>query len=610
MVNNVPTSWEYDNSLEMLFLFYQCTDELLSEITPDTYVLPLHNALTAFREIENTYTLLKHFDIIDSYYLKYIPPIIDEFLSLTEDDYILKRILGRRLDSIRTGFTEASKRAALLEQWIGLFKQACTHKQYRDAYRNEISYLVQNTSNKNKLLLCVKNYYICLIHLGYHREYLYISAKKFFDNKNVCIFKKSQIDDFLNLYICTPKEFEFLVLMNTDVIDYLDTISNNIRIGKNVKKVDIEKERSILCKDFSVNELFKSYDNKKNPATAHEKVAIIHFKDDAYDPYSAAINLENSVNFLQTFTHYFKHFNPSKQIFKTLLKSDDGHYTELGLPRKLQKRPFISQGTIDLRIKNIMTAKSMSPESFYSLANAVSMHTEAFNSKSTTTLLRTFWTALETLFSNPSPKGMQNNVINSILPIIQKTYILKLLRTLYSQLCNALDSNTIDELGIQSFKQFVEYFSRYSETSPEMKIIYNKLTQNPLLRSRLFNIRKSFKDGYTIGKLLDKHNTKILWQLTRLYRMRNIATHLGQEMEGMEIAVNHLHNYFDYAVNYMLCKSENERYTVSVSSLAFEAKNDNRIHQELLKTGEPLSINNYMCFLFGPDESLIRFEFE
>ena len=610
MINNVPTSWEYDDSLEMLFLFYQCTDELLSEITPDTYVLPLHNALTAFREIEGTYTLLKHFDIIDSYYLKYVPPIIDEFLSLTEDDYILKRILGRKLDSIRTGFTEASKQAVLLEKWIGLFKQACTPKQYRDAYRNEISYLVQNTIDKNKLLLCVKNYFICLIHLGYHREYLYISAKKFFDNKNVCISKKSQIDDFLNLYICTPKEFEFLVLMNTDVIDYLDTISNNVSISKNIKKVDIENERAILCKDFAVNELFKSYDYKRHHATAHENVAIIHFKDNAYDPYSAAINLENSVDFLQTFTHYFKHFYPSKQIFMTLLKSDDEHYTELSLPRKLQKRPFISQGTIDLRIKNIMTAKSMSSEAFYSLANAVSMHAEAFNSKSTTMLLRSFWTALETLFSNPSPKGMQDNVINSILPIIQKTYILKLLRTLYSQLCNALDSNAIDELRIQSFKKFVEYFSRHSETSDEMKMIYDKLAQNPLLRSRLYNIRKSLKDGYAIAKLLDKHNTKILWQLTRLYRMRNIATHLGEEMQGIEVAVNHLHNYFDYAVNYMLCKSENERYIVSVSSLVFEAKNDNRIHQELLKTDELLSINNYMCFLFGPDESLIDYEFE
>lgn len=91
---------------------------------------------------------------------------------------------------------------------------------------------------------------------------------------------------------------------------------------------------------------------------------------------------------------------------------------------------------------------------------------------------------------------------------------------------------------------------------------------------------------------------------------RVIATHLGTEVKGIEVALNHLHNYFDYVVNFMLCKSENGDYLESTSAVVFEAKNDNKIHYELLKTGENLSQDNFQTYLFGPDPYLIAYKFE
>lgn len=42
MIYRIPENWIYNESLEMLYLFYQKADELLSETSPDTYSLPLH----------------------------------------------------------------------------------------------------------------------------------------------------------------------------------------------------------------------------------------------------------------------------------------------------------------------------------------------------------------------------------------------------------------------------------------------------------------------------------------------------------------------------------------------------------------------------------------
>lgn len=75
-------------------------------------------------------------------------------------------------------------------------------------------------------------------------------------------------------------------------------------------------------------------------------------------------------------------------------------------------------------------------------------------------------------------------------------------------------------------------------------------------------------------------------------------------------SVGTIGNYFDYVVNYMLCKSENGDYVISTAAVVFEAKNDNQIYYERLKDNKPLSKDNYLVYLFGPDSNLIKYQFE
>ena len=310
------------------------------------------------------------------------------------------------------------------------------------------------------------------------------------------------------------------------------------------------------------------------------------------------------------FMVYFKHFYATNQVYKFLLKDDNGNYHEFKLPYKLRKRPYIQQNLMDKRITNILAQKAMTPFAFISLAHAIEMHAESLESKNYSALIRTFWTALETLFLNPSVNSGRENVINSVISIIQKTYLLKITRLIYSQVCETLPSQELEKFDIKTYKSFLLFFSSHEAGSEEMKKLYSCLGDNILLRSRIYNLRNSLKSGKKISEFLSKHETKINWQLKRLYRIRNIATHLGSEAGGLSIAVNHLHSYFDYIVNYMLCKSENGDIIVDISTLVLETINDNRIHNELLKSNEPLSASNYMKYFFGPDSRLIDYQFE
>ena len=72
-------------------------------------------------ELREIYHLLKKYNIINTYYKSYISPIIEEFLDTTEDDYILKKILGARLERIRTGFSESIDNSAVFYLFSGKF---------------------------------------------------------------------------------------------------------------------------------------------------------------------------------------------------------------------------------------------------------------------------------------------------------------------------------------------------------------------------------------------------------------------------------------------------------------------------------------------------------
>jgi len=613
MINHPPENWEYNDSMEMLFLFYQCSDELLSEITPDSYALPLHNTLTLLREVEDVFFLLKEHGAIGEFYLKYIPPIIEEFLQQAEKDYLFKALLGARFSSILTGFKEAEKESSHLQDWLELVRTLFTTKEYLNVFREEIIKLVTTTKKKCKLLCCISNFYSTLRWIGYSREYLYRTTKQYFANQKITANDTKTIANFLNIFDGKPKQYDFLILLDVDSIEYIDSISEDNDKSMNIEKIDIEKERDELEKDPIAAKMLHEYESwSARLSKAHKKLAIVRYSDDDLDPFAVAYNFSKRVAFLQAFARYFKHFYFSKQIYVFLQKDDSGRYLKIIPHSNLQKRPFVEQSIIDSRIRNIIYVKSMGPRAYHSIARAINMHAEAFDSRSTLTIFKTFWTALEALFSSENVAPTRDKIFKGVLQIIQKTYILKKMRALFVQLNDAVSLQERENLSIDSFDSFLCYFARYKADSSEMKKIYALLKDNPLLRTRLFTMRKDFNKGKDIKKILDDHSKKIEWQLKRLYRIRNIATHLGRELNGAEVALNHLHNYFDFIVNYMLCKAENDNYVASTSAVVFEAKNDNQIYDEFLKTkkDEDLSGDNYLNLLFGPDKNLVKYQFE
>ena len=183
-------------------------------------------------------------------------------------------------------------------------------------------------------------YFTCLIRMGYSREYVYTMTKKFFFNKDKRIRDPNQIEEYFDLFSCAHEEFSFLILMDVDSIEYMDSISDNLTISQQIERVDVGKERKELCKDYIAEDLIKEFDRKLREADSKRKMAIVRFKDHSYDPYCSAEKFCDYIRFIQTFTRYFKHFYFTKQVYKIIYLAADGHYKEIKLPGKMHKRPY------------------------------------------------------------------------------------------------------------------------------------------------------------------------------------------------------------------------------------------------------------------------------
>lgn len=610
MVYSIPDSWVYNKDMEMLWYFYQNVDEMLSTYTIDTFSVPLHNTLTLFEEMNIVYSFLSKYGMLDKYYTKYIDPIIDEFLYSLVGDSVLKKMLGERLSRFEIGLKEAKGNPALLPKWLHLFMHDINEIDYYKHYQSLICSIVKNNKKeKKRLTYCLKVAFAELLWRGYNREFLYQYTKRFFDNKARPIDDPAEIEQYWKPLDFSRPKHEFLISMDISEMEYLDSISeNHIMRGNNISVVDDTKE--LDTSDYCVNEFLKNHEHNKMNGLSHSKMAIVKYVSNDYDEYSAIQQFDEYTRFLHVFSRYFKHYSHPQIIKEVIYKQNNEKYRRLKIPALLLKRPFVEQVVIDKRVQNIMSSKAMSFKAADSIFMAMQMHSEALDARELKGMARSFWAALETLFLEPRIDSGRKNVENSLVPIIQKTYLLKVFRSVYADLRKAISTEDLFRLQINSFKSFIEFFAVNDISSEQMKLLFSCLEYNPLLRTRIYSLRETLGTGRKTYSFLAQHEQKVRWQIKRLQRTRNIATHIGEDGPGIETIVNHMHNYFDYVINYSLCKMENDSFIFSISSIVDECELDNSIQMETLKTTESLSGQNYQLYLFGPDLKLMDFEFE
>lgn len=447
-----------------------------------------------------------------------------------------------------------------------------------------------------------------MVTLGYSQEYLYQSVVRFFDNRDIQISVSSCISLFLDKFDYSYETYEFYVIADTYKLDNLSR--TNPQFGKNLDIREIGESEVIALKktDGRIRRFHSTFEDLKK--TGNPNIKMLSCKAEDIDPYSAFENISRTFDLAQGFEGYFKH-KAKKKIFFDILLVSNSKYIPIKLRRITPNRPYIDQAIIDKRINAMMQFDSCPVEVIMSIIRAMDMHLDALNCKNAQTMLRTFWTALEALVFNSDEAEQKESTKFALLHIIQKTYILKQFRLIYEQLSVAItDSDFWEDMGVENFTQFVSSFMSSHADDEGFKKYTIKLSTNPLLRTRIYRFRKELSTAKSILKKIENHKEKVSWQVDRIYRTRNLSIHAGISMPYVNEILFNVHNYFDYVVNYIICKLENGQYIQNISALVFEAKMDNQIHYEFLKKAGEITEGNYLHALFGPDVNIIDYNFE
>lgn len=615
MINKIPNNFTYNNSTENLFLFYQRVSELLFDYSPDSYKVSTHNSHTLCVEAYNIYSFLKSDGSLPKFYEQYIPDIISELISLLRKDSAAKKLLGQRFEKYLE-ILEQCKNAKGTELECKFFESNIINLRHLFSKRKYYSIICSQLSElvcgekRQQDIITLTNTFVCeLIFLGYSKQHIY--------NVIINYFKKpiddahTAMEELLNLFTFDKKTWEIITFANAKLFGYYRDELKNV--------IDAD---DITLEEISSDELDKLIEKTPSYAWIREtkdrlngagfSIAPIKASVQEFDPYSGYDKLDSFLNAINSFVTIFD--NEPKMGYPSIACLNYQYKKTITFKKAMAKRVQINQ--VDNYAKHassVLQKMHMSSKMFQSFAKTAAYHGEALgNSENDRYTLVMLWTALEALFVDNSIQSQKSKlVIDSLMEIIQRTYIIKSIKYLQYDLLRHLQMNNSDlvtQYDLNNTTAFINVlFSEESE--PAVMDICHAIEKNPLLRSRIFYIVDTCcKDNKRVLEWLKAHEEKINWQIKRIYRTRNLVVHTGRNVPYIKDLVENLHDYVDFIMNFIICKSWYGEQIADIRSLVAEVKLDNEIHLKYLHSNEKKPTKEHLYEnLFGPSTNILEY---
>lgn len=616
MVNKIPTLFVYNESTENLFLFYQRVSELLFDYSPDSYKVSTHNSHSLCIEAMNILRYLKKDGSVQRFYGQYIPDILCELIHSLRNDSVAKALLGLRFNKY-IELLEQCKNASGSDSEVKRFETTIfnlnnyfSNKQYFAAICSQLSTLIQEKKGQQHLITLTDVFLCELIHLGYSKQHIFNVMHSFFqkshiDNSGVAFSQLLEMFDFQKI------KWEIITFANEKLCAYYHNELHEVIKSDDISLLAVNATNldDIIQKDSVFKWLKTTLTNLK---AAHYPISLIKATISDLDPYSAYVHLEKFLDAVNEIVTLFD--NETKIGYSSIACLNYSYKKTITIKRAMEKRPYLFDNKdYAMRTATVLKNMNMSKLMFSTLTKTAEFHSDALNkTTSDNYTLVILWTALEALFVDNSDNTQKSKrVIEGLIAIIQRTHITKSLKYLQYDLVRQLKltgPDLIEKYQLNNLKSFIAVLFS-SEESDEVKEIGHAIRNNLLLRTRIFYITDSCcKTNERILNWLENHQQKIEWQIKRIYRTRNLIVHSGRTVPFMSDLVEHLHNYVDFIINFIICKSWSGKNIKDIGSLIAEVTMDNDLHYQILRASKKEETKSHVDIsLFGPANDIINY---
>ena len=533
MKYSVPRQVDSACESDGIVFFAQRLEEMLASNSIDLYKMPLLN----------THSLAAEYcDVVEriaagSLKEHYRTAVYDEFIFSFKNDIVLRENWGKdNIERVTKTFGSSTQKSK--DNIIAYINATLDNGKYFNWAKETILKYTSSPKEKKKIEAALRCFLPELIMWGYDPEFISSKLKAYFFRG--AVINKDTVKNFLDVFDLKTHRYKVYFSVSS-VVKHFRTI--------------LEKRLGVHFEDDGNFHSFKSDRNK----------IIVYFDGiKARCPNSAA---KRANSYLDMFFSFYKYVGNKKSLSmqnKAMVIEGDTKPVFVGAKR--QSFSIVEEADyseIGEQSDSLITGLLNNAEEEYSmLSKAIELHNTALAVTDLKSGFLNLWSSLEVLAQEQDSSNKLGPVLDLVVPILKKDYLVTQIHELNKALRDNLSSGDYqyiyDKIAIEGCEKkktfYLIYLDRYSELRNEL---FEKLNSVPLLRSRICQL-SSATSTKKLNATVSGYAQRIKWHMYRMYRTRNAIVHSGDVPNNLKYLGEHLHSYLDATANEFIVKLSGE----------------------------------------------------
>jgi len=584
--------WKNLPTTEGLLFFAQRLEELLFDYTIDSFKAPALNTLTRCTE------LLRSAEDVRAGLIrtKTLHPIVEELADSIASDTAAKVVTQpHAADFARFEWWNLVNISQLATQAEALRGYLWKRSYERELIRQLRAAVIEG-HRKELISQLAASLSVEWVRQGFSRDFIFLKTRVyFFGVGETPIYNAATaFDEFISFFGPQDYSFDVCIRVHKSVAGLGQTIPGEIAVFSDAAP----PPRAGKAKELQ----FLSAEHNGAYVTLREIKAR-----DARSARNHAFRVLNNISMIAAFHVHRTPF----LIDRSALVWQENHPVVLRAPTlpihkhnecSIQELPARFLKTI-----NALTPSRIGSDAWGRINAALGLHASALGSDDVAVQLTTLWAAIEAIVPSPLDEARIQTITDSIAPILSIGYAHKLFNGLHESLLRCVRSEYLSVVADVGYEHPSAHACAAIVTIASNEALRDRLylasERNPLLRFRIFAMKKMFDSADAMLTALKDHNRRILWHLRRIYRTRNMIVHAGRTVQSRETLVENVHEYLHQVIIALEGEYAGSPYPSTLDAAFLSLKMRHERHLALLKQlgDTQCDSRNYHSILFGSD---------
>lgn len=533
MKYSIPRQIDPSCESDGIVFFAQRLEEMLSSNSIDLYKMPLLNTHSLAAEYCDVAERVANGSLKEHYRTA----VYDEFIFSFSNDIVLKENWGKdNIERVTKSFGSSKQKSK--DNIIAYIDATLDNGKYFNWAKETILKYTRRPKEKKNIEAALRCFLPELIMWGYDPEFISITLKSHFFKG--AVINKDTVKDFLDVFDLKTHKYQVYFSVSS-IVQHFRTI--------------LEKRLRVHFEDDGNFGSFKVDRNK----------IIVYFDGiKARCPNSAA---KRAYRYLDMFFSFYKYVGNKKSLSmqnKAMVIEGDTKPVFVGAKR--QSFSFVEEidyTEIGEQSDLLITGLLNNAEGEYSmLSKAIELHNTALSVTDLKSGFLNLWSSLEVLAQEQDSNSKLGPVLNLVVPILKKDYVVTQIRELNKAIRDNLSPDDYqyiyDKIAIEGCETkktfYLIYLNKYKDVRDEL---FEKLKAVPLLRSRVC-LLSSTTSTKKLNAAVSAYVQRIRWHMYRMYRTRNAIAHSGDVPSNLKYLGEHLHSYLDATANEFIVKLSGE----------------------------------------------------